>query len=38
MVDYRNGNKQRKARRIKNFQQDIKINSELYELALNYAQ
>jgi hypothetical protein len=38
MVDYRAGNKQRKARRIKNFQQDIKLNSELYELALAYAQ
>jgi hypothetical protein len=38
MVDYRAGSKQRKARRIKNFQQDIKLNSELYELALAYAQ
>jgi hypothetical protein len=38
MVDYRAGTKQRKARRIKNFQQDIKLNSELYELALAYAQ
>jgi len=38
MVDYRAGNKQRKARRIKNFQQDVKLNSELYELALAYAQ
>jgi hypothetical protein len=28
----------RKARRIKNFQQDVKLNSELYELALAYAQ
>jgi hypothetical protein len=37
MVDYQVGNKQRKARRIKNFQQDIKLNSELYELALAYA-
>jgi hypothetical protein len=37
MVDYRAGNKQRKARRIKNFQQDIKLNSDLYELALAYA-
>ena len=38
MVDYRAGNKQRKARKIKNFQQDVKLNSELYELALIYAQ
>lgn len=37
MVDYRTGSKQRKARRIKNFQQDVKLNSELYELALAYA-
>jgi hypothetical protein len=37
MVDYRIGSKQRKARRIKNFQQDIKLNSDLYELALAYA-
>jgi len=37
MVDYRVGSKQRKARRIKNFQQDVKLNSELYELALAYA-
>ena len=38
MVDYRNGSKTRKARSIKNFQQDIKLNSELYKLALEYAQ
>ena len=38
MVDYRTGAKNRKARRIKNFQQDVKLNSELYELALAYAQ
>lgn len=38
IVDYRTGSKQRKARRIKNFQQDVKLNSELYELALAYAQ
>jgi len=37
MVNYQNGNKNRKARRIKNFQQDIKLNSELYELAMEYA-
>jgi hypothetical protein len=38
MVDYRTGAKNRKARRIKNFQQDVKLNSELYKLALAYAQ
>ena len=38
MVEYGSGSKIRKARRIKNFQQDIKLNSELYELALEYAQ
>ena len=37
MVNYQNGNKNRKARKIKNFQQDIKLNSELYELAMEYA-
>jgi hypothetical protein len=37
MVNYQNGSKNRKARRIKNFQQDIKLNSELYELAMEYA-
>jgi len=30
------GVKQRKARKIKNFQQDVKINSELWELAESY--
>jgi len=38
MVDYQAGSKNRKARKIKNFQQDVKLNSELYELALAYAQ
>jgi hypothetical protein len=38
IVEYSSGSKIRKARRIKNFQQDIKLNSELYELALEYAQ
>ena len=38
MVEYGSGSKIRKARRIKNFQQDIKLNSELYELALQFAQ
>jgi hypothetical protein len=37
MVNYQNGKKNRKARKIKNFQQDIKINGELYELAMEYA-
>ena len=37
MVNYQNGRKNRKARKIKNFQQDIKLNSELYELAMVYA-
>jgi len=37
MFDYRSASKTRKARRIKNFQQDVKLNSELYELALAYA-
>jgi len=27
----------RKARRIKNFQQDVALNTELYKLALQYA-
>ena len=31
------GGKQRKARKIKNFQQDTKINQDLYNLALQYA-
>jgi len=29
--------KVRKARKIKNFKQDTKVNQELYELALSYA-
>ncbi len=37
MVDYRSGSKMRKARKIKNFQQDIALNTELYKLALQYA-
>lgn len=37
MVNYKNGSKNRKARKIKNFQQDIKLNSQLYELAMEYA-
>lgn len=34
--DFVYGNKKRKARTIKNFQQDIKINEELYQLAEIY--
>jgi hypothetical protein len=37
MFNYSYGNRTRKARKIKNFQQDIKLNSELYKLALEYA-
>ena len=37
MFDYRSASKTRKARRIKNFQQDIALNSDLYQLALQYA-
>jgi len=35
--DYRAGNKARKAREIKNFKQDMKINKELFNVALAYA-
>ena len=31
---YSNGSKSRKARKIKNFQQDIKVNQQLFEMAL----
>jgi hypothetical protein len=34
--NYISGVKQRKARKIKNFQQDVKINSELWELAESF--
>ena len=34
--DYRAGGKERKAREIKNFKQDIKVNEELFSLALEY--
>ena len=34
--DYTIGGKARKAREIKNFKQDMKINKELFELALDY--
>ena len=36
LFDYGVGAKFRKARKIKNFQQDTKLNQELYELALSY--
>ena len=35
--NYTSGSKSRKARRIKNFQQDARVNSELFDLALEYA-
>ena len=35
--EYGQGNKMRKARKIKNFQQDARVNSELFDLALEYA-
>lgn len=34
---YNAGSKSRKARRIKNFNQDLKVNKELFELALEFA-
>jgi hypothetical protein len=34
---YGQGSKIRKARKIKNFQQDARVNSELFDLALEYA-
>jgi hypothetical protein len=37
LFNYKCGIKIRKARKIKNFQQDIKLNTELYNLALEYA-
>lgn len=38
LFDYKYGVKVRKARKIKNFQQDIKLNTELFNLALEYAE
>jgi hypothetical protein len=35
---YQTGSKVRKARRIKNFNQDLKVNKQLFELALEFAQ
>lgn len=37
MINYRSNGKVRKARKIKNFKQDTKINQDLYKLALEYA-
>ena len=37
MFTYGNSGKTRKARKIKNFQQDITLNGDLYKLALQYA-
>jgi len=37
LLNYGVGAKIRKARKIKNFQQDMKLNQDLYELALSYA-
>ena len=35
--EYKSGSKIRKARQVKNFKQDQKINKELFSLALEYA-
>ena len=37
LLNYGVGVKVRKARKIQNFQQDMKLNQDLYELALSYA-
>jgi len=37
MFEYMSGNKLRKARKIKNFKQDLDLNAKLYELAVEYA-
>jgi hypothetical protein len=37
MFEYQVGAKMRKARKIKNFKQDLKVNEDLFELALEYA-
>jgi hypothetical protein len=37
MFEYTSGNKLRKARKIKNFKQDLDLNTKLYELAVEYA-
>jgi hypothetical protein len=36
MFEYKTGAKARKARKIKNFNQDLKVNEKLFELALEY--
>lgn len=37
MFNYTYGTKNRKARKIKNFKQDMVLNEKLYDLALEYA-
>jgi hypothetical protein len=37
MFEYVSGTKLRKARKIKNFKQDLDLNAKLYELAVEYA-
>jgi hypothetical protein len=37
MFNYSSGVKVRKARKIKNFEQDMKINEQLFEMAMEYA-
>jgi len=37
MFEYTSGSKLRKARKIKNFRQDLDLNAKLYELAVEYA-
>ena len=37
MFEYTSGAKLRKARKIKNFKQDLDLNAKLYELAIEYA-
>jgi hypothetical protein len=37
MFNYSNGVRVRKARKIKNFEQDMKINEQLFEMAMEYA-
>jgi hypothetical protein len=35
--EYRSGGKARKAREVKNFKQDMKVNKALFNVALEYA-
>ena len=37
MFEYQSGAKVRKARKIKNFKQDLDLNAKLYELAAEFA-